>query len=77
MFELRPEGNLVAISVPFPAEGLPMPAIADWPESGVALVSTRAGLFSLNANLDFVPVGTALVVTGNNLKVKFLVRIFA
>jgi hypothetical protein len=56
MFELRPEGRLAAISVPFPAEGLPMPAIADWLESDVALVSTRAGLFSLDANLDAAPI---------------------
>jgi hypothetical protein len=56
IFELRPEGSLVAISVPFPADGLPMPAIADWPESGVALVSTHAGLFSLDANLEVAPI---------------------
>lgn len=55
-FELRPEGNMVALSMPFPVEGLPMAEIADWPESAVALVSTRAGLFSLDANLNATPV---------------------
>jgi hypothetical protein len=54
-FELRPEGNMVAVSMPFPVEGLPMPDIADWPESGVALVSTRAGVFSLDADLNAKP----------------------
>jgi hypothetical protein len=55
-FELRPEGNMVAVSMPFPVEGLPVPDIADWPESGVALVSTQAGVFSLEANLNAKPV---------------------
>ncbi len=33
-----------------------MPAIADWSNSGVALISSRAGLFTLDANLNAVRV---------------------
>lgn len=51
MFELTKAGTLVALSMPFPADGLPLPDVADWPEAGVALVSTRAGLFTLDSDL--------------------------
>jgi hypothetical protein len=56
MFELTKSGALVALSMPFPADGLPEPEIADWPESGVALVSTRLGLFTLDTDLKASPI---------------------
>jgi hypothetical protein len=56
MFNLTKDGSLVAVSTPFPADGLPMPDIADWLESGVALVSTRSGLFALDSDLVTKPV---------------------
>jgi hypothetical protein len=56
MFELTKAGALVSLSTPFPANGLPKPDVADWPDSGVALVSTRAGLFTLDADLKASPV---------------------
>jgi hypothetical protein len=56
MFELTKAGALVALSMPFQADGLPLPEITDWPESGVALVSTRAGLFTLDSDLKATPV---------------------
>src|SRR5271166_5454447 len=62
MFELTKAGALVALSTPFPADGLPEPKIADWPESGVALVSTRAGLFTLDSDLK-----ATLILGGDNV----------
>jgi hypothetical protein len=56
MFELTKAGTLVALSMPFPADGLPLPDVTDWPESGVALVSTRAGLFTIDSDLKATPV---------------------
>jgi hypothetical protein len=56
MFELTNAGKLVALSMPFPADGLPLPDVTDWPESGVALVSTRAGLFTIDSDLKAMPV---------------------
>jgi hypothetical protein len=56
MFELTKAGTLVALSMPFPADGLPLPDVIDWPESGVALVSTRAGLFTIDSDLKATPV---------------------
>jgi len=56
MFELTKAGTLVALSMPFPADGLPLPDVTDWPESGVALLSTRAGLFTIDSDLKAMPV---------------------
>jgi hypothetical protein len=56
MFELTKSGTLVALSMPFPTDGLPLPDVTDWPESGVALVSTRAGLFTIDSDLEATPV---------------------
>ena len=56
MFELTRDVALVPLSMPFPADGLPGPQIADWPESRVALVSTHIGLFTLDADLKATPI---------------------
>jgi hypothetical protein len=56
MFELTKAGTLVPLSTPFPANGLPKPDIADWPDSRVALISTQIGLFTLDADLKASPV---------------------
>jgi hypothetical protein len=51
MFQLTKAGALVPLPTPFSADGLPKIDIADWPDSRVALVSTRAGLFTLDSDL--------------------------
>jgi len=66
---IRPKsGTLVALSMPFPGYGLPLPDVTDWPESGVALVSTRLGLFALDSDLKATPVlgGEAVSFGGLN-----------
>ena len=51
LFELTADGALVHRPMPFPTEGLAEPAITDWPEAGVALVSTKSGMFVLDGDL--------------------------
>jgi hypothetical protein len=55
-FNLTEKGSLVAIKTPFPPEKAFMQKIADWPDAGVALVSTRSGLFTLDADLVAKPI---------------------
>ena len=56
IFELTKEGNLAAVNTPFPAERPFMQTISDWPEAGVGLISTRSGLFILDADLVAKPI---------------------
>lgn len=56
MFELSADGKLIERPMPFPTRGLPQAAVKDWPESKVALISTRDGLFVLDDNLQASPV---------------------
>jgi hypothetical protein len=52
LFELTADGQLIARPMPFPTDGLPQVTLKDWPESRVALISTRDGLFVLDDNLN-------------------------
>jgi hypothetical protein len=52
LFELTADGQLVDRPMPFPTEGLAEPAVADWPEAGVAVLSTKSGMFVLDRNLN-------------------------
>ena len=56
LFELTADGSLTARPMPFAVTGLPQPALADWPSAGVALISTRDGVFALDANLTAMPI---------------------
>lgn len=56
MFDLTKEARLVALEMPFPPERAFMQKIADWPDAGVALVSTRSGLFALSSDLMAKPI---------------------
>lgn len=55
-FELTAEGRLAALMLPFDTSGWPEPSFADWPESGVAILSTVNGVFALDANLQVLSV---------------------
>lgn len=55
LFELTRDG-LTAKAMPFPMIGLPAFQIADWPEAGVALASTRTGIYALDRDLNATPV---------------------
>jgi hypothetical protein len=56
LFELTRDGGLVAKTMPFATDGLPILELADWPEAGVALVSTRNGIYALDRGMKAVPV---------------------
>ena len=56
LFELAADGSLTARAMPFAVTGLPQPALADWPSAGVALISTRDGVFALDSNLTAIPI---------------------
>jgi hypothetical protein len=56
LFELTREGKLARLDMPFPTEGLPQQDMVDWPSAHLALISTKRGIFSLDANLVAKPV---------------------
>jgi hypothetical protein len=56
LFNLTTDRGLVAVKTPFSTERPFMQTIADWPDAGVALIATRSGLFSLDADLAAKPI---------------------
>ena len=56
LFNLTTDTGLVAVKTPFSPERPFMQTIADWPDSSVALVATRSGVFSLDADLTVNPI---------------------
>jgi hypothetical protein len=56
LFELTADGALLDRGMPFPVEGLFEPAITDWPEAGVAILSTKIGVYVVDRNLNAAPV---------------------
>ena len=53
--------------MPFPTRGLPQVTLKDWPESSVALISTRDGVFVLDDNLN-----ASAVSDGDLIRLTFL-----
>jgi hypothetical protein len=56
VFEITGDGRLVARAMPFAATGLPKPVFADWPAAGVALASSKDGIFAMDKGLKVAPV---------------------
>lgn len=52
LFDLSIDGKLTELSMPFPTGGLPGVSLIDWPQSGVAVASTAAGIFVIDQNLN-------------------------
>jgi hypothetical protein len=67
LFELTVDGKLVARPMPFSGGGLPVPTLKDWRESGVALISTRDGVFALDQNLNAIPIAGGNLIDLNSL----------
>jgi hypothetical protein len=69
IFDLRPDGQLIRLKMPFGVSAPYGVTLADWTEAGIALVETSEGLYAIKKNL-----AATLIPGGEVFKNTWIIR---